>query len=68
MLCTLQAVCTLFLPIFVKKKGSNIMPRKFVMPDPADRSKNEPAVILSPTQVLGLYIRNRSVVLIRKLE
>lgn len=45
----------LFRPIFVKKKGSNIMPRKFVMPDPADRSKNEPAVILSPTQVLGLY-------------
>ena len=32
-----------------------IMPRKFVMPDPADRSQNEPAVILSPTQVLGLY-------------
>ena len=31
------------------------MPRKFVMPDPADRSQNEPAVILSPTQVLGLY-------------
>lgn len=31
------------------------LPRKFVMPDPADRSQNEPAVILSPTQVLGLY-------------
>ena len=31
------------------------MPRKFVMPDPADRSQNEQAVILSPTQVLGLY-------------
>ena len=31
------------------------MPRKFVMPDPADRRQNEPAVILSPTQVLGLY-------------
>ena len=31
------------------------MPRKFVMPDPEDRSQNEPAVILSPTQVLGLY-------------
>ena len=31
------------------------MPRKFVMPDPADRSQNEPAVILSPTPGLGLY-------------
>ena len=31
------------------------MPRKVVIPDPADRSQNEPAVILSPTQVLGLY-------------
>ena len=31
------------------------MPRTCVMPDPADRSQNEPAVILSPTQVLGLY-------------
>ena len=36
------------------------MPRKFVMPDPADRSKNEPAVILSPTQVLGLYNQENS--------
>ena len=36
-------------------KEAIIMPRKFVMPDPADRSQNEPAVILSPTQVLGLY-------------
>ena len=31
------------------------MPRKFVMPDSNDRSQNEPAVILSPAQVLGLY-------------
>ncbi len=36
------------------------MPRKFVMPDPADRSQNEPAVILSPTQVLGLYNQENS--------
>lgn len=36
------------------------MPRRFVMPDPADRSKNEPAVILSPTQVLGLYNQENS--------
>ncbi|MCR5142860.1 MAG: hypothetical protein K6C68_10125 [Ruminococcus sp.] len=36
------------------------MPRRFVMPDPADRSQNEPAVILSPTQVLGLYNQENS--------
>ena len=30
------------------------------MPDPADRSQNEPAVILSPTQVLGLYNQESS--------
>lgn len=36
------------------------MPRKFVMPDPNDRSQNEPAVILSPAQVLGLYNQENS--------
>jgi len=36
------------------------MPRRFVMPDPNDRSQNEPAVILSPTQVLGLYNQENS--------
>lgn len=30
------------------------------MPDPNDRSQNEPAVILSPTQVLGLYNQENS--------
>ena len=42
------------------------MPRKFVMPDPADRSQNEPAVILSPTQVLGFIIRK--ILVIKKQE
>lgn len=41
--------------VVIHLKGVIVMPRKFVMPDPADRSQNEPAVILSPTQVLGLY-------------
>ena len=36
------------------------MPRRFVMPDPNDRSQNEPAVILSPAQVLGLYNQENS--------
>lgn len=31
------------------------MARPFVFPDPNDRSPNEPGVIVSSTQVLGLY-------------
>ena len=31
------------------------MPRPYVFPDPNDRSPNNPSVIVSPTQVLGLY-------------
>ena len=31
------------------------MPRPFVFPDPDDRSKNDPSVIASSQQVLGLY-------------
>jgi len=31
------------------------MPRPFVFPDPNDRSPNNPSVIVSPAQVLGLY-------------
>lgn len=31
------------------------MSRKYVFPDPNDRSKNEPCDILSGTKVLGLY-------------
>ena len=40
--------------------GVIFMARKFVLPDPADRSQNEPAVILSPTQVLGLFNQESS--------
>lgn len=29
--------------------------RKFVMPDPNDRTYNEPAVLMSPAQIIGLY-------------
>ena len=31
------------------------MPRPFFFPDPNDRSPNDPSVIVSPTQVLGIY-------------
>lgn len=31
------------------------MARPFVFPDPNDRSPNDPSVIVSPTQVLGIY-------------
>lgn len=31
------------------------MARPFVFPDPDDRSKNNPAIIVSSEQVLGLY-------------
>ena len=41
--------------IYNHRKKVIAIPRKFVMPDPNDRSQNEPAVILSPAKVLGLY-------------
>lgn len=31
------------------------MPRPFIFPDPNDRSPNSPSVIVSSTQILGLY-------------
>lgn len=31
------------------------MARPFVFPDPNDRSPNDPSVIVSPAQVLGIY-------------
>ena len=31
------------------------MARPFVFPDPNDRSPNNPSIIVSPTQVLGIY-------------
>lgn len=31
------------------------MSRPFVFPDPDDRSKNEPSVIISSQQVIGIY-------------
>ncbi len=31
------------------------MPRPYVFPDPDDRSKNNPAVIVTSEQVIGLY-------------
>lgn len=31
------------------------MPRPFVFPDPNDRSPNDPSIIVSPNQVLGIY-------------
>lgn len=31
------------------------MPRPFIMPDPKDRSVNEPTKVVSAIQVLGLY-------------
>ena len=31
------------------------MPRPFVFPDPDDRSKNDPSVIVSSQQVIGIY-------------
>ena len=31
------------------------MPRRFVFPDPQNRSVNEPTVIMSSAQILGLY-------------
>ena len=38
------------------KKGGNMkMSRPFVFPDPDDRSKNNPAVIVTSEQVIGLY-------------
>lgn len=34
------------------------MARPFMMPDPNDRSYNDPAVIVSPQQVLGIVNQN----------
>jgi len=34
------------------------MARPFVMPDPKDRSVNEPTTVVSATQVLGFYNQN----------
>lgn len=34
------------------------MPRPFVIPDPKDRSVNEPTKVVSANQVLGLYNQN----------
>lgn len=31
------------------------MPRPFVFPDPDDRSKNDPSIIVSSQQVIGIY-------------
>ena len=31
------------------------MPRPFVFPDPDDRSKNDPGIIVTSEQVIGLY-------------
>jgi len=31
------------------------MPRKYVFPDPNDRSKNDPCIIVDSKKVLGLY-------------
>ena len=31
------------------------MPRKYVLPDPDDRSKNDPSIIVSSKKVLGIY-------------
>lgn len=31
------------------------MSRPFVLPDPDDRSKNEPCIIVSSQQVIGIY-------------
>ncbi len=31
------------------------MSRPFVMPDPKDRSVNEPSVVVGPNQILGYY-------------
>lgn len=31
------------------------MPRKYVFPDPDDRSKNDPSIIVSSKKVLGIY-------------
>lgn len=31
------------------------MSRKYVIPDPDDRSKNDPSIIISNKKVLGLY-------------
>lgn len=35
--------------------GSMRMSRLFVFPDPDDRSKNNPAIIVTSEQVIGLY-------------
>lgn len=37
------------------KGGTMKMSRPFVLPDPDDRSKNEPCVIVSNQQVVGIY-------------
>lgn len=31
------------------------MPRKYVFPDPDDRSKNDPSIIVNSKKVLGIY-------------
>jgi hypothetical protein len=44
------------------------MARPFVFPDPNDRSPNEPSVIVSSAQVLGLYNQDSGDRMVRVTE
>ncbi len=44
---------TIFCRIF--RKGGHMKVARYVLPDPDDRSKNDPCIILETKKVLGLY-------------